>query len=95
MSFCSKQALARYIELSEKRGAEFDRIPNVEQQVARGDYDFSSSVDIEIDELQREAMQNGFILDWRFDADRMEFNYVCEVMSSEDYTAFLAEEQEV
>ncbi len=38
--FNREQALARYIELYEKRGAEFDALPDVERRVARGDYDF-------------------------------------------------------
>jgi hypothetical protein len=94
MKFDKEQALARYIELWEKRGAEFDQLPGIERRVARGEYDFISSVDIELDELEREAMRNGFALENNFDVDKDEFVYTCEPMSPEDYAAFLAEEQE-
>src|SRR5262245_29982795 len=90
--FNKEQALARYIELSEKRHAEFDRLPDIERRVARGDYDFFSSVDVELRELMREAERNGFILDWEWDGH--DFTYTIEQMSPEEYAAFLAEEAE-
>lgn len=92
--FDTEQARARYIELWEKRGAEFDQLPDVERRVARGDYEFFSSVDIELDELQQEALRNGFVLDNTFDVGKNDFVYTCEPMSPEDYAAFLAEEEE-
>jgi hypothetical protein len=95
VEFNKEQALARYIELSDKRHAEFDRLPNVERRVARGDYDFISSVDVEMDELRREAERNGFILDWIWDEEKWELVYNIEQMSPEDYAAFLTEEQEI
>ncbi len=91
--FNREQALARYIELHEKRGAEFDSLPDVERRVARGDYEFFSSVDIELWELIQEAQRNGFILEWNWDGQ--DIVYTCEQMSPEDHAAFLAEEQEV
>jgi hypothetical protein len=64
--FGKEQALARYIELWERRHAEFDQLPNVEGRVARGDYEFFSSVDIELRELERETQRNGFVLEWNW-----------------------------
>jgi hypothetical protein len=90
--FNQEQALARYIELYEKRRAEFDALPDVEHRVARGDYEFFSNVDIELNELIQEAQRNGFILDWNWNGQ--DIVYTCEQMSPEDNTAFLAEEQE-
>jgi hypothetical protein len=52
MEFHKEQALARSIELWEKRHAEFDQLPDVKRRVARGDYEFVSSVDNELRELQ-------------------------------------------
>lgn len=90
-----EQALARYVELWERRHAEFDQLPDVKRRVARGDYEFFSSVDIELDELQQEAQRNGFILDSRWDNSKQELTYAIEQMSPEDHAAFLAEEQEL
>jgi hypothetical protein len=92
--FNKEQALARYIELWERRHAEFDRLPDVERRVARGDYDFFSSVDIELRELLQEAQLNGFILDCNWDENKQDIVYTIEQMSPEDYAAFLAEEEE-
>ncbi len=91
--FNQEQALVRYIELHEKRDTEFDQLPDVERRVARGDYEFFASVDIELRELEQEAQRNGFVLEWNWDGQ--DIVYTCEQMSPEDYTAFLAEEQEV
>ncbi len=43
--FDPDQALARFIELHEKQGQAFDQLPDVERRVARGQYEFHSSVD--------------------------------------------------
>lgn len=91
--FNQEQALVRYIELHEKRDTEFDQLPDVERRVARGDYEFFASVDIELRELEQEAQRNGFVLEWNW--DRQDIVYTCVQMSPEDYAAFLAEEQEV
>lgn len=91
--FNREQALARYIELNEKQAAEFDALPDVKRRVARGDYDFFSSVDVELWELVQEAQLNGFILTWNWDGQ--DIVYTCEQMSPEDHAAFLAEEQEI
>ena len=88
-----EQALARSIELWERHAREFDQLPDVERRVARGDYEFFSSVDIELRELEQEAQRNGFVLEWNWDGQ--DFVYTCEQMSPEDHAAFLAEEQEV
>ena len=89
--FNKEQALRRYIELSERRDAEFDQLPDVKRRVARGDYDFFSSVDVELDELQQEAQRNGFILDSNWDGSKLV--YTKEQMTPEEHAAYLAEEQ--
>lgn len=91
--FNKEQALTRYIELWERRHAEFDQLPDVTRRVARGDYDFFSRVDIELDELQQEAQHNGFILDSSWNG--RELVYTIEQMSPEEHAAYLAEEQEL
>jgi hypothetical protein len=91
-AFNKEQALARYIELHEKRHAEFDQLPDVERRVACGNYEFFSSVEIELRELEQEAQRNGFVLEWNWDGQ--DFVYTIEQMSPEDRAAFLAEEQE-
>lgn len=91
--FNKEQALARYIELWERRHAEFDQLPHVERRVARGDYDFFSSVDIELDELQQEAQRNGFILECTWNG--YDLVYTIEQMSPEEHAVYLAEEQEL
>ena len=50
MEWNKEQALARSIELWEKRHTEFDQLPDVKRRVARGDYEFFSRVDIELGE---------------------------------------------
>ena len=90
--FNREQVLARYIELWERRHAEFDQLPDVKRRVARGDYEFFSSVDIDLDELQQEANRNGFYLDSTWDGSKLV--YTIEQMSPEEYAAFLAEEQD-
>jgi hypothetical protein len=92
--FNKEQALARSIELWERRHAEFDHLPDVKRRVARGDYDFFSSVDIELDELQQEANRNGFVLEWSWDENKQEIVYTIEQMSPEEHAAFLAGEQD-
>jgi len=91
--FRKEQALARNIDLWERRHAEFDQLPNVERRVARGDYEFFSSVDIELRELEQEAQRNGFVLECNWDGQ--DFVYTIEQLSPEDYAAFLAEEEAV
>ncbi len=91
--FNKEQALTRYIELWERRHAEFDQLPDVTRRVARGDYDFFSRVDIELDELEQEAQHNGFILDSTWNG--RELVYTIEQMSPEEHAAYLAEEQEL
>ena len=66
-AFNKGQALAHYIELWERRHAEFDRLPDIERRVARGNYEFFASVDIELRELERRAQRNGFVLAWNWD----------------------------
>lgn len=51
-TFSQDQALARWIELWEKRHEEFDKLPDVERRVARGHYEFFATVDPEKRELE-------------------------------------------
>gem|GEM_PF-6724957 len=90
-----KRFLALYyiLKQSKRQITEFDALPDVERRVARGDYDFFSSVDVELWELVQEAQRNGFILAWNWDGQ--DIVYTCEQMSPEDHAAFLAEEQEI
>ncbi|GHO73279.1 hypothetical protein KSD_10500 [Ktedonobacter sp. SOSP1-85] len=90
--FNKEQALHRYIELSERRYAEFEQLPDFQRRIARGDYQFFSSVDIELDELQQEAQRNGFLLDAGWDGNKLV--YTIEQMTPEEHEAYLAEEQE-
>ena len=60
----------------------------------RGEYDFTSSVDYELAELEREALHNGYGLTWYWDYDKQDIVRICEPLSPEDYAAFMAEEQE-
>src|SRR5260370_13952528 len=92
MEFNKAQALARSIELWEKRHTEFDQLPDITCRVARGDYEFFSSVDIELGELEQEAQRNGFVLDSNCDGQHLV--YTIEPMSRADHAAFLAEEEE-
>lgn len=91
--FNREQALARYIELEEQRDAQFRQLPDYQRRVARGDYDFISSVDIELRELEQETQRKGFVLEGKWDGQRLV--YTIEQMSPEDHAAFLAEEQEI
>jgi len=93
-AFDPEQALARWMKLWEKRHQEFDQLPDVNRRVARGNYEFFSSADSEMHELEREAQRNGYVLEWTFDRDTMEFEYTCEKMTPEDYEAYLEWEKE-
>ena len=90
--FNKEQSLARYIALWERRHAEFDQLPDVKRRVARGDYDFFSNVDIELDELQQEANHHGFYLNSAWDGS--DLVYTIEPMSQSEHAAYLMEEQE-
>ncbi len=91
--FNPEQALAHYIELWKRRNAEFLQLPDLKQRAARGDYEFFSSVDIELDQLYQEAQRNGFVLSEKWEKETGTV-YTIERMSPEDYAAFLAEEEE-
>ena len=67
-------------------------LPDVKRRVAHGDYEFVSSVDIELRELEQEVQRNGFVLDSNWDGQHLV--YTIEPMSREDHAAFLAEEEE-
>jgi hypothetical protein len=67
--------------------------PLVKRRVARGDYEFFSSVDIELDKLQQEAQRNGFVLESTWDKHTGTVDTIKQI-SSEDHAAFLAEEEE-
>ena len=82
--FDPERALARYIELWKKRHAEFLQLPDLKQRATRGDYQFFSSVDIELDQLYREAQRNGYILAENWDKETG-IVYTLEKMSPEDW----------
>jgi hypothetical protein len=90
-AFNPEQALARYFELEERRDAEFRHLPDFERRVARGDYEFFSSGDNELRELEQEAQWNAFDLEGKGDGQHLV--YTIEQMSPEEHAAFLAEEQ--
>ena len=85
--FRNEQALVNSLEWRESRHAD------IERRIARGDYEFFSSVDIELRELEQEAQRNGFVLECNWDGQ--DFVYTIEQLSPEDYAAFLAEEEAV
>ena len=61
-TFNPEQALARFIELWKIRNAEFLQLPDLRRRGVRGDYEFCSSVDIELDRLYQEVHHHGFFL---------------------------------
>jgi hypothetical protein len=67
--------------------------PLVKRRIARGDYEFFSSVDIELDKLQQEAQRNGFVLESTWDKYTGAVDTIKQI-SPEDHAAFLAEEEE-
>ena len=83
-TFDPEQALARFIELHEKRGQEIDQRPDVQLRMARGNDDFMVDADEEIRELEQEAERNGYVLQWTFDQDTNELAYTCEKMAAEE-----------
>jgi hypothetical protein len=93
-TFNPEQALARFIELHEKRGQEIDQRPDLQLRMARGNYDFMVDADSEIRELEQEAEQNGYVLQWTFDQDKNDFAYTCEKMTAEEYEQSLEWEKE-
>ena len=76
-TFNPDQALARWIDLWEKRQEEFDQLPDVERRVARGHYAFFAPVDPAMRELEREAERNGLYLEWTFEQDKHDVAYLC------------------
>lgn len=84
-TFNADQALARWIELWEKRHEEFDQLPDVERRVALGHYEFLAPVDPAMRELEREAERNGLYLEWTFDQDTKDCEYLCRKMTVEEY----------
>ena len=91
--FNKEQALARYIKLWRRRSAEFLQLPDLKRRAAHGDYEFFSSVDVELWELEQEAQRNGYILTEHWDKQTGTTAYTIEQMSPEDHAAFLAEDQ--
>ena len=69
--FNPEQALARSIELEERRDAEFRHLPDFERRVAHGDYEFFSRVDIALRELEQEAQWTGFVLEGKWDGQHL------------------------
>ena len=88
------QAFARFIALHKKRDQEIDQRPDLERRMARGDYDFSVDADYELRDLEQEAQRNGYMLEWTFDQDKMDFEYTIKKMTPEEYKAYLEWEKE-
>ena len=93
-TFNPDQALARWIDLWEKRQEEFDQLPDGERSVARGHDEFFAPVDSEMRELERETERNGFYLEWTFDQDKHDFEYICGKMTVEEYEHYVEWEKE-
>ena len=93
-AFNPEQALARFIELHEKRGQEIDQRPELQLRMARGNYDFMVDADYEIRELEQEAERNGYVLQWTFDQDKNDFEYACEQMTAEEYEHYVEWEKQ-
>jgi hypothetical protein len=62
--------------------------------MARGNDDVRVETDYDISELEREAEQNGDVLEWNFDQDNNDFEYTCRKMTPEEDEDYLAWEQE-
>jgi hypothetical protein len=93
-TFNPDQARARWIDLWEKRHEEFDQLSDGGRRVARGHYEFFATVDPEMRELEREAERNGFYLEWTFDQDKNDCEYICRKMTGEEDEHYLAWEKE-
>jgi hypothetical protein len=91
--FNTEHALARSIELWKRRNAEFLQLPDLKHRAARGDNEFFSSMDIELDQFYQEAQRNGFVLTEKWDKETGTV-YTIEKMSPQDHAAFLAEDQQ-
>src|SRR5438552_6678 len=89
-----KQALARFIELHEKRGQEIDQRPDLQLSMDRGAYDFAVNADDEIREQEQEAERNGVYLEWTFNQNNNDFAYTCRKMTPEEYEEYVEWERE-
>ena len=79
-----EQALARLIELHEKRGQESDQRPDLLRRMAHGNSAFMGNADNEIRELEREAQRNGSLLQWTCDQDTKDCEDTCRQRTSEE-----------
>jgi hypothetical protein len=93
-TFNPEQAPARFSELHEKRGQEIDQRPDLQLRMARGNYDFMVDADYEIRELEQEAERNGNVLQWTFEQNKHDFEYMCEQMTSQEYEQYVEWEKE-
>ncbi len=93
-TFNPDQALARFIELHEKRGQEIDRRPHLQRLMDRGHYDFTVDADYDIGELQQAAERNGYILDWTFKQEKNDFEYFCNKMTRQEWKQYVEWEKE-
>lgn len=91
-TFDKEQVLARYAELQAQRFAEFMQLPNFQRRLQRGDYDFVSSVDVEIEKLEQEATRNGFFIEANWDGDEKDASYILVEALPEVCAYFLGEE---
>lgn len=87
-------ALVRWIDLWDRRDREFQALPDFHRRCERGNYDFFSSVDSDLDDLRQEAQQHGFRLEWTWDPTSQQIVYGIERMTPEEYEAYLIESRE-
>jgi hypothetical protein len=93
-AFDPATALAQWIELWNRRDREFQALPDFQRRCERGDYDFFSSADLDLDHLREVAQQHGFRLDWTWDSTKQQSVYEIEQMTPEGYEAYLMESRE-
>jgi hypothetical protein len=85
-TFDKEAAVTRYSELLEE-SKELSQLPNIEDRVVHGGvYDFASSADSEIYQLEETALKHGFYFSMTGD----EAEYTLKQMSPEQYAAYLA-----
>lgn len=93
-AFDPDTALARWIGLWNRRDREFQALPDFQQRCARGDYDFFSRVDLDLDRLREVAQQHGFRLDWTWNSSKQQIVYGIEQMPPEEYEPYLMASRE-
>ena len=54
----------------------------------RGHSDCTVEADDDMRDLQQEAERNGSMLDWTFDQEKNDFEYVCHKMTPEEWEQY-------